>query len=64
MGGGGHSAFYAMLKSNFYPVVRRPQREAEHDFPSRADVKNKCSYTYIFAYAFMACKGATLTIIS
>jgi hypothetical protein len=34
--------------------VERPGREADHSFPSRAEVKNEWSYTSTPQYVFMA----------
>jgi hypothetical protein len=36
------------------PAVKRPRREADHSFPSSAEVKNACSLTHLLKYVLMA----------
>jgi hypothetical protein len=38
----------------FTPRVKRPEREADHSSPSRAEIKNPWSYTSSSPYVFMA----------
>ena len=57
-------ALYSMRSRVSSPAAKRLEREADHLYLPSTEVKNMWSYTPTSPYAFMACTGITLILIS